>query len=381
MLNKQTNKKQPLILLVDDYPDNLRILGTILKEEHYSIAAATSGKQALDFMKTHSPDLILLDLQMPDMDGYQVCKTIKKSPQWQVIPIIFLTARIESQDIVKGLQCGAVDYICKPFNRAELLSRVKNHISLKLAEDKIIEQNQYLQHLIDEKNTLLEIVAHDLRNPLTGIVGLVDVLYAVIKENDLELLEAECLDIFPHIKNAVSKMLDNVCAILDLQKMESGILEVDIQQCNIAEIIREVLETNKVNADKKEIKISFQCDQPVLAQVDKIRIREIFDNLLGNAIKYSPYRQPIIVQLSKDKQNFTFIIKDNGQGFSEDDKKNIFKKYQQLSAKPTGNESSTGLGLSIVKKLVELFGGSIKLESQYHKGSKFTVTLPLSPNK
>ena len=177
------NEYKPLILIVDDIPKNLQVLSSILSFEGYQISFASSGSQALNIIETSLPDLILLDIMMPIMDGYEVCKILKSNPRTKDIPIIFLTGKVEAEDIVHGLKIGAVDYITKPFNSAELLSRVHTHIELKLSRDAIVKYNYELEEskkqlleLNASKDKFFSIIAHDLRSPFTGFIGLSQLL-------------------------------------------------------------------------------------------------------------------------------------------------------------------------------------------------------------
>ncbi len=374
---------KPLVLIVDDVPKNLQVLGAILYEQGYEIAMADNGKLALSMIGEMTPDLILLDIMMPEMDGFEVCRVIKSDPGNFDIPVIFLTAKHESESIVKGFEAGAVDYITKPFNAPELLARVKTHIDLTLSKKQLIDYNHQLKELMKKKDEFLNIAAHDMRNPLGGIIGFANLLTGEVE--DMPELKPEnkemLLDDLAMIKESSNLMLRTVNELLNTETLNSGRVKLNPKDCIVYDLLLHVLNGNKIAADTKKIAFHTACNSEFISSVDGDKLREVMENLVSNAIKFSPAGRNIYVSLyprmDGSQSVFRFSVRDEGQGLTEADKAKVFGRFQKLSARPTAGEPSSGLGLSIVKMLVELQGGKVWVESEYSKGAEFIVELPL----
>lgn len=381
------------ILIVDDVPLNLQMLGGLLQSKGYEVAPASSGAIALEMAQTQTPDLILLDIQMPEMDGFKVCKLLKENPITKDIPVIFLTAFVETEDIVRGFELGAVDYISKPFNSSELIARVNTHLSLKKATDlinesnkKLVLSNENLETLNTElknansmKNRMLSMVAHDLKNPLGGIQGLVSFLISddrLIKYADI----VESLDL---MQKSSTSMLDLVKEILDSAALEIGRIQLNTDVVSIEDLVQAAVWQNKPNAEMKQQQLILSsidtANNYFMTKADSKRLSQVFDNLISNAIKYSPFSKPIDVTIESFENNIIISVADQGPGVSDEDKEKMFGYFQRLSAQPTGGESSSGIGLSIVKQIVELHNGKVWVESDLGKGSTFIVSLPVIP--
>lgn len=360
---------QGLILIVDDIPQNLQILRTALSKEGYRVAAANNGEVALKYLEKNRPDLILLDVMMPAMNGLQVSQQLKQDPELSQIPIIFLTARSEKEDILAGFEAGGVDYISKPFHMAELLSRVKTHLSLKHTQDALKQSNAELTDLLNEKSELMAIASHDLKNPLTVIL-----MHAQTLENQLQ-------DSQQHQVKAIlesgRRMLDILGKLLDMQSVESGRIVpqpvlIDLND-TLAYLHREYLPKAQHKA------IAFQLETPqalMFTESDEFLLRQILDNLISNALKYTPAQREVRIRLLKNDGIAEIQILDQGPGFTEQDRSKMFQKFAKLSAKPTAGEHSTGLGLSIVKTLCQLLNLELQFESS-SAGSQFKLLLPL----
>lgn len=367
----------PLILVVDDEQKNLQVLGNLLSEQGYRIDFAINGEEALDLANNYDPDLILLDVMMPMMDGYEVCDHLKKQENTRDIPVIFITAKHEDEDIIKGFECGSVDYICKPFRSQELLARVNTHLKLVLAQKSLKKANKELIELNDKKSEFLGVACHDLKNPLSGIVWHTELLKDSFREGPLSegIVEEDDKEILDIIENSAKNMLQIVNNVMDTEFLESGKVRMEFSPVDISFIAQQVLFINKASAKKKNIEIIFEKSEKPYSMVDVSRIREIMDNLLSNAVKYSPPNKKVFFRVYGDESNSYFEIEDQGPGFTDEDKKHIYGKFARLSARPTGNEISTGLGLSIVKKLIDLHDGNIDLVSTPGNGATFKVTL------
>lgn len=379
------------ILIVDDVPLNLQMLGGLLQSKGYEVAPASSGAIALEMAQTQTPDLILLDIQMPEMDGFKVCKLLKENPVTKDIPVIFLTAFVETEDIVRGFELGAVDYISKPFNSSELIARVNTHLSLKqatdiinnknkeltLANENLEELNTELKNANTMKNRMLSMVAHDLKNPLGGIQGLVSFLLS----DDRLTKYSDIIESLELMQISSTSMLDLVKEILDSAALEIGRIQLNKDVVSIEDLVKAAVWQNKPNADTKHQELRLTsldtADNYFMTQADSKRLGQVFDNLISNAIKYSPFSKLINVTIESFEKYLLVSVADQGPGLTDDDKEKMFGYFQRLSAQPTGGESSNGIGLSIVKQIVELHEGKVWVESEFGHGATFYVKLPV----
>ena len=369
----QNPRSKGLILIVDDVPQNLQVLRSTLQKADYRIAAANNGEVALRYLQKNTPDLILLDVMMPVLNGFEVCQQIKAQEHLKDIPIIFLTARTEKEDVVSGFEAGGVDYITKPFNMAELMSRVKTHIELKQARDTILNINQELVELNEEKTELMHIASHDLKNPLTAI--LMHAQSLIDRSTD----DAENLESGEAVLRSGKKMLDIITNLLDIQRLEAGKESYNPELIDLIELVSQSLKDHQRHAKNKNIDLQWQPENDLFfTESDWRLLQQILDNLLSNALKYSPPGTCVRVELtaSQDQEQVYLAITDSGPGFTEKDRQQMFKKFARLSARPTAGEDSTGLGLSIVKRLCSLLGVELELDSAPGEGSCFRLVLP-----
>jgi two-component system sensor histidine kinase/response regulator len=353
-----------LILVVDDISKNLQVVGTLLRREGYRIVPATSGSQALERVAAETPDLILLDLMMPEMDGLEVCRRLKADMLTQGIPVIFLTASNEMEHLVQGFEVGAVDYVTKPFNPPELLARVRTHLELKHARQRLREMNE-------EKNEFMGIAAHDLRSPLNAVKG-----YSEMVLED-PALGPENAELVKRIQEAAARMAEMVQNLLDANRIERGEMQLHLAPTDLGQVLHSVIETQRPRATAKHQAIHLATEAaPMVVQLDPSVTVQVLENLVSNAVKYSPPGTEIFVRLKKQAQGVQVEVQDQGPGLSAEDQKKLFGKFARLSAKPTGGEHSTGLGLSIVKKMVEAMNGNVWCESERGRGATFIVKFP-----
>lgn len=360
-----------LILIVDDVPQNLQVLRSALQKSNYRIAAANNGEVALRYLQKNIPDLILLDVMMPVINGFEVCRQIKAQDHLKDIPVIFLTARTEKEDVVTGFEAGGVDYITKPFNMSELMSRVKTHIALKNARDTILKMNESLVALNEEKTELMHIASHDLKNPLTAILMHAQSL------KDLNPDESASFESGSAILRSGSKMLDIITNLLDMQRLEAGQEDSTPELVDVIELVSQVLKEHQGHAQKKQIQVQWNPQNELFFTESNWRLlQQVLDNLISNALKYAPPKGLVTVDVQPGSENtLNLSIQDNGPGFTSEDRQRMFQKFARLSARPTADEDSTGLGLSIVKRLCELLEIELKLETQPGEGSCFTLVL------
>jgi signal transduction histidine kinase len=364
------------ILVVDDVEENTYIVSTILKSAGYTPFVANSGKQAIQIAETQHPDLVLLDINMPEMNGYEVCKYFKEHEPISDIPIVFLTVHADAESIAKAFDTGAVDYLTKPFKKAELLARVKVHLALRQAQELLEDQNERLKRLNDEKNEFLGIAAHDLKNPLNSIRGIAQM---VRKRKEIELSEEEVDDMAHQIETSSNFMFEIITNLLDVNKIENGKLVVQSTSVDLVLSLGAVTDRYQAAAAKKNIKLHVDLPrEDTQIYADPTLTIQILDNIVSNAVKYSPQGKNVWINVSCNtaQKRVRVAVKDEGPGFSDEDKKKLFGKFARLSAKPTGGEHSTGLGLSIVKRLAEAMEATIWCESELGSGATFIVEFP-----
>ncbi len=369
------------ILIVDDNPNNLRLLITLLSEQGYETRPANNGARALNTVQKQKPDLILLDINMPEMDGYEVCRQLKATPETADIPVLFISANDELHDKVKGFDVGGVDYISKPFEPQELFARVRTHLQLKQAQDQLKSlnlqlqaSNRFFQHLGQVKDEFLGMVSHDLKNPLSSIL-----LFSRYMESRT-LSEDKAREMGRLITKAGKRMFRLIEDLLDLNKLEQGELTPELQRFDLLPLVQDVCVEYQEKAQAKTQNLS--CEwvmESAWIVADPLRVRQVLENLLSNALKFSATQTEIQVQLAQVGQAVRLQVRDQGPGLSAADQAQLFERFMRLSAKPTGGEHSSGLGLSISKKLVEAMSGTIGCESQLGQGACFFVTFPLSP--
>ncbi len=372
-----------LILIADDLQDNLNIVKAVLGYKGYKVDTAKNGKQVLEQVAKQMPHLILLDIQMPEMNGFEACRQLKANPEYKDIPIIFLTAKADSYDIVDGFKNGAVDYITKPFNTMELLARVQTHLELKRTRDLLAEKNKYLEvmsaglaKLNNEKNEFMTIAAHDLKNPLSTIRGLAE----FVRRDDVVVPMDTMKIMLKNIVKSSERMFTIIHNLLDVSAIEEGSFRFDSFPVDVADILRGLVEDEyRYQAELKNIRIQLDIPTPFSAMIQGSHdsLTQVMDNLLSNAIKYSPAQTTITVTLLKRDTFLRCEVRDEGAGLSESDQSNLFGKFARLSAQPTGDEVTTGLGLYIAKKLTEAMNGTITCQSELGKGSTFIVEFPV----
>ncbi|MBN8704334.1 MAG: response regulator [Bacteroidetes bacterium] len=366
------------VLIIDDNRDIRSYVRAIL-EEQYQVIEAENGQDGLEKAEKTPPTLVIADIMMPVMDGYEFIRRIRVHEKLKHLPVILLTAKASGDMKAEGLEIGADDYMFKPFYTKELLARVKNLIQLRQQENQLRKMNHELESVVDAlkkadslKSKLLSIAAHDLRNPLHSIIGYVELIESRLPEN------SELNPKLNKISKSADRMLSSIKELLDSSVVDNEALSMNIVPVNLKELITQVISQNEPMATRKEQVVDFKMDSfsesPVHGDEDKLR--KMVDNLLSNAIKYSPPGKKISILLAGDEKSVRIEVEDEGPGLTEDDKLKMFRRFQRLSAQPTGGEISTGLGLSIVKEFAELHHGTITVESLPGAGATFIVELP-----
>ena len=361
------------ILIIDDDRLNIRILASILQNEGFAITEGDSGERALELYEEIKPDLVLMDVVLPGIDGFAACRELRARHGDDTAPIIFITAKQESDDIVEGLAAGGVDYLPKPFRRKESLARIRTHLQNRILGEQQKALVDQLKAANQAKNRLLGMAAHDLRNPLASIRGLSEFL----RDGTVGQLTADQLDLANTIFETSQSMLTLLNELLDVATIEAGELKIHKEPNNLTELVEKAVYLNNINANKKNTKIVFSPpEEAPIVRLDQAKIKQVMDNLLSNAVKYSPPGSIVNVRISGYHPAFTIAVQDQGKGIPENERHQLFKDFTTLSSKPTGGEKATGLGLAICRKIIEAHRGAITATNLPHGGCEFSVMLP-----
>jgi two-component system, sensor histidine kinase and response regulator len=378
------------ILIVDDNPKNLQVLGKLLQYENFEVEFAIDGQSALDWMEAKKFDLMLLDINMPVISGFEVCKKIRSNPKFDKMPIIFLTADIDRESILKGFELGAQDYVTKPFDSRELIMRVKTHLSLKNSREKLEELNLSLEDKVKErtaelliakekaeetdrlKTVFLNNLSHELRTPMNGILGFINLLKKPELEEEKKEKYIEIVNI------SAERLLDTMDELVVISRIEAGDNMLHITSFDLNQEMHFQFAFFKPKADKKAIQLlcSNKIDSnAAIIKSDKIKIASILTNLINNAIKFTN-KGTVEFGNYIENDNLVLFVKDTGVGILTNRLEAIFERFVQADTRLTREHEGLGLGLSITKAYVEALGGKIAVESEKGKYSVFTVTLP-----
>ena len=360
--------KRRTILIVDDIPKNIQLVAQNLKPLGHRLLFATSGEKTLTILQENPVDLILLDIMMPEMNGYETCRKIKKDPAYANVPIIFLTAKSEVSDIVEGFDAGGADYIIKPFHNQELIKRVKTHLELKIHRDQLQKRQQQLQELV-------HILSHDLRNSLSGITMTMD----------LADLEKKPLD---NYSGRIREMAANGLGIIDLVKTMLSLEEkpFHLEPTVLKECLNQSLGILKPQLESKNIsvKIIQNEDYSILAEPTSL-VNSVFNNILTNAIKFSEEESDLLISINKEGVLIRMTLRDYGIGIPGELQQNLFIINKAVSRDGTKGEKGTGFGLSLAQKFIQAYGGTIQIRSEtsstreFPRGTEITLTFRESP--
>ena len=361
------------ILIVDDERLNRRILAGILEPEGFEVTEADSGEKALELYPLVAPDLVLLDVVLPGINGFDACRQLHLRYGPATAPVIFITAKSESDDVVAGLTAGGIDYLPKPIRAKEALARIRTHLQIRLlmAEQRLLVDQ--LSKANAAKNRFLGMAAHDLRNPLASIRGLAEFL----RDGVVGPLTVDQQDLVKTIHGASQEMLLLVNELLDVATIEAGELKIAPEPSDVVELVEKAVYLSNIEASKKQTRIVFSSrEQPVRCKFDPHKIRQVVNNLLSNAVKYSPPGSTIGVELGASDASITIAVRAQGPGIPESERHKLFKDFGRTSVMPTGGEKSTGLGLAICRKIIDAHHGTITAENLPERGCVFRVILP-----
>jgi two-component system, sensor histidine kinase and response regulator len=367
------------ILIVDDTPDNLRVLMEMLTARGYRVRPAPDGEFALNFVRTHRPDLVLLDIMMPGIDGYEVCRQLKANPATAAIPVIFLSALEDAEHKVSGFEAGGVDYITKPFHVEEVLARVQTHLTIQRLQHQLQEElqrrqvvEQSLRDSNASKDKFFSILAHDLRTPFTSLLGLSEILIEDFERYDGTQIKLK----LKHLYTASKKVYDLLNTLLEWSRLERGLLTPDPKDIPLATLVRSTVQLLTINAVQKQITLKNLVTEELTAYADPKMIQTVIRNLLSNAVKFTPPGGTVTISAGQAAQQVEIMVTDTGIGINPKDMATLFRIDAKTCQPGTAGETGTGLGLILCKELVELNGGTIRAESELGKGSRFIVIMP-----
>jgi len=371
------NNSDFTVLIVDDVDANVLLLKLLLTKAGYKTLTAYNGKDALEIIKKNSPDLVLLDIMMPVMDGHEVAAQLREMPERRDMPIIFLSALNSPDDIVKGFKFGAADYVSKPFNKDELLIRVNHQLSLVSAKRIISRQNDELQRTIIGRDKLYSVIAHDLRSPIGSIRMVMNALVLNIPKETLDEDMYELLIMGNRLTEESFVLLDN---LLKWTKSQTGRLNTVFQDnVEILPLIRGEVELSEVVAELKNIRIKLNGDTNAKVRIDQDMIKTVLRNLVSNAIKFSNPASEVNVNIAEEEGQLLISVVDHGEGISQENQDKLFKADSHFTSFGTDNEEGSGLGLLLCKEFVTRNGGKIWFESKEGEGSTFCFNIPTLP--
>ena len=374
-MNMEINPSEYKILIVDDVISNVLLLKVLLTNEKFNIVTANNGQQALEQVEKEKPDLVLLDVMMPDMSGFEVALKMKADAVMSEIPIIFLTALNSTADIVKGFQVGGNDFISKPFNKEELIIRVTHQISLVAAKRIIVAQTEELRRTIMGRDKLYSVIAHDLRSPMGSIKMVLNMLILNLPTQTIGDEMYELLTMANQTTEDVFSLLDN---LLKGTTSQIGKLKVVYQDINLVEVIEGVSEIFNMVAGLKQIKIVLDISSDrVEVRADIDMIKTVIRNLISNAIKFSNEGTEIVVSVTEEDSMAVVSVKDSGCGIDEENQKKLLHTDTHFSTFGTNNEEGSGLGLLLCKDFVVKNGGDLWFTSKEGEGSTFSFSVPL----
>ena len=373
-MNMEINPSEYKILIVDDVMSNVLLLKVLLTNEKFAIATASNGRQALEQVEKENPDLVLLDVMMPDMSGFEVAQHLKSNPNTADIPIIFLTALNSTADIVKGFQVGANDFISTPFHKEELIIRVTHQISLVAAKRLILSKTEELQRTIAGRDKLYSVIAHDLRSPMGSIKMVLNMLILNLPSEKIGAEMYELLTMANQTTEDVFSLLDN---LLKWTKSQIGKLNVVYQDVDLVEVTDGVIEIFSMVASLKKIRIREMKPEKMMVNADIDMLKTVVRNLLSNAIKFSKENSEVLVKMEEVDGMAVVSVQDYGCGISEEGQKKLLHTDTHFSTFGTNNEEGSGLGLLLCKDFVVKNGGKLWFTSKEGEGSIFSFSIPV----
>ena len=372
-LESRINRSEYKILIVDDVVSNVLLLKILLTNEKFQVCTANNGTTCIEMARTEHPDLILLDVMMPDISGFDTAVILKKDEATKDIPIIFLTALNTPSDLVHGFQVGASDFLTKPFNKEELVMRVMQQISLVAAKRLIEKKNAELSATLSNRDKMYSVIAHDLRSPMASIRMVLNLLVQSLTVESVGAETYALLDQANRESEEVHDLLDN---LLKWTKSQTGRLNVVMQDLDLNDIIPGVVDIFEMIAQTKHIKLNLQQPgEALVVQADNDMLKTVVRNFMSNAIKFSPDGSSIDIAMMKEGDFAKVSVTDHGVGIAANRLATIFHKGDTTYG--TGGEEGSGLGLQLCQDFATKIGGECMVESVEGQGSTFSVLIPL----
>jgi two-component system, sensor histidine kinase and response regulator len=360
------------VLVVEDTIESLRLLTDLLDEQGYEVRAVTNGRQALQAVEQDPPDLILLDINMPELDGYEVCRRLRASDRSKDVPVIFITALTDTADMVRAFDTGGVDYVTKPFQVEEVLARVKTHLALRRAQTELADSYARLRALEHLRDDLVHMVIHDLRSPMTALLmelRFVKRSAAALSEDDRDALQSAL-----EAAEAINRMTNDV---LDVSRLEACKMPVERAVWDLTQMAREVRSAlGTIDLDRT---IDIESAGAVEVTCDGALVRRVMENLVSNGIRYSPAGSRMRLSIASAEGSVRVAVHDQGPGVPPEAREKIFEKFGTVGSQHQSTYHSVGLGLAFCKLAIEAQGGTIGVDPGVPAGSTFWFELPATP--
>ena len=367
-----SSTESPYILAIDDEQLNLELIRFILERHGFQYAGTNDDEQVIPLLEKKLPDLILLDIVMPRVDGFEMCQKIKSYKEYRDIPIIFLTGKVQVKDKVKGFEVGGVDYVTKPFNEQELLARIKTHVELVTARKQIEQQAENLQRSNQLKDRMFSIIGHDLRSPLSAAKLKMDFLMrGIIDPKAPEFLDDTVFGLLKTMDEALN-LLQN---LLGWAKSESGQMKIITEALQLHDVAEQTVRLLKLASDHKKIEIINEVPEELYVEADLNMIKTVLRNLVSNAIKFTPTDGKIRISTVREDGRVQVQVIDTGAGISKEDIKKILNTEEHFSKLGTDKEPGTGLGLVLCQTFIAQHQGQLRIDSVPGEGSTFSFDL------
>jgi two-component system sensor histidine kinase/response regulator len=368
----------PLLLVVDDDPVNVELLSELLEALDYRVAGALSGPAALEAARERRPDLVLLDVMMPGMNGYEVCRRLKADPATAPIPVVFVTALSDTEDKVQAIEAGGDDFLTKPFNRPLLVARIRSLLRLKAAGDELERSYRKLQEVERLKDDLTRMVVHDLKSPLAGMLATLEMAV----DGDLGPLSAEQRRLLEDARERGADVLLMIDNLLDLTRLEESRVQLRPRDVDVARLLRELAGDYSVRAELHGARVvaegagSGSGGAPLLARVDEGLLRRVLGNLVGNAVRHGGPGVKVRLSAGSAEGGVRFTVADDGVGIAPEHHDAIFRKWEIVRPLGDARAEGSGLGLTFCKLAVEAHGGRIWVRSRPGEGCAFHFLVP-----
>jgi signal transduction histidine kinase len=360
------------ILVVDDSHVNLKVLIDYLTHANFRVLVATQGLTALQQAQRLPPDLILMDVMMPEMDGFETCRRLKALDETREVPVIFMTALSEINNKARAFEAGAVDYVTKPFQQEEVLMRINTHLTLQRQKKELRQLNEQLAELNAAKNRFFSIIAHDLKGAFTPLLSYSQLLIESVELDNFQDIKQVAYGLQSATRSTF-KLLEN---LLSWARLQSGMVELQPRLLDLCGLVEETLQFLQTTAQQKEISLSHAVDPEILAYADPNMVSTVLRNLISNALKFTYPGGSVAVSAHPHGDMVELVVADTGIGINSDYLTRLFRIDQSYRRAGTDNEKGTGLGLILCKELIEKNGGRIWAESQENQGASLHFTLP-----